>query len=111
MGRWSHACIEGRLAVLLAGFKEVEAAIEVTVRIRPGKWLVPDVVVQERSRIQDPYPLEPVFLCAEILSPEDRIGEIFAKCEDYLRMGCSGDLDRRSGIAAGLGVPADRAAE
>lgn len=30
-----------------------------------------------------PYPEKPVFLCIEILSPEDRIGAMFAKCERY----------------------------
>lgn len=33
--------------------------------------------------IQSPYPTEPVLLCVEILSPEDRIGAMLAKCELY----------------------------
>jgi Uma2 family endonuclease len=45
---------------------------------------VPDLIVQESDRIQDPYPIEPVYLCVEILSPGDRMGETIAKCEDYL---------------------------
>lgn len=59
------------------------AGPEATVQIRPGKYFVPDVVVQRRDNIQSPYPTEPVHLCIEILSPGDRIGEIFSKCEDY----------------------------
>jgi Uma2 family endonuclease len=39
--------------------------------------------VQRRDRIQDPYPSEPVHLCVEILSPEDRMSKILAKCEEY----------------------------
>ena len=33
--------------------------------------------------IQSPYPTEPVLLCVEILSPEDRVGAMLAKCEQY----------------------------
>ncbi len=33
--------------------------------------------------IQNPYPTEPVLLCVEILSPEDRVGAMLAKCEVY----------------------------
>src|SRR5215472_11097179 len=77
MGTRKHARLQGRLAELLAGWHEFEANIELTVRIREGKWLVPDVALQERAKIQDPYPTDPVVLCVEVLSPEDRIGETF----------------------------------
>jgi Uma2 family endonuclease len=79
-----HGLIQGRLVYLITmGFQDFEAASEVTVRIRTGKYLVPDLVVQRCDRIQDPYPSEPVHLCVEILSPEDLMSEIFAKCEEY----------------------------
>ena len=39
------------------------------------------------ASISDPYPVEPVELCCEILSPEDRLGAMFAKCEEYLAWG------------------------
>ncbi len=32
---------------------------------------------------KSPYPVEPVLLCCEILSPEDRLGAMLAKCEEY----------------------------
>src|SRR5215813_1901767 len=42
-----HARSQGRLAFLLIqGFPDFEAGTEFTVRVRPGKYLVPDVVVQ-----------------------------------------------------------------
>jgi Uma2 family endonuclease len=65
------------------GFPGFNASSEVNVRIRPGKYLVPDLIVQHRDRMQDPYPTEPVHLCIEILSPEDRISVVIAKCEEY----------------------------
>ncbi len=36
-----------------------------------------------RGPSRTPYPTEPVLLCCEILSPEDRLGGILAKCEEY----------------------------
>ena len=84
MGTRKHGVIQARLASLIeAAFSDFEPASEVTVKIRTGKYFVPDLIVQRRDRIQDPYPTEPVHLCVEILSPEDRISETFAKCEEY----------------------------
>ena len=45
---------------------------ELTVRIRQGKYLVPDLGVQLRSKVQKPYPTQPIFLCIEILSPVNK---------------------------------------
>jgi Uma2 family endonuclease len=63
----------------------VEALPEVTVRISPTRFLVPDVVAGRH--LQSPYPTEPVLLCVEILSPEDRVGAMLAKCEQYQAWG------------------------
>ena len=59
----------------------LQTASEVTVRLSPTKYLVPDVVAA--PVLQNPYPTEPVLLCCEILSPEDRLGTMLAKCEEY----------------------------
>jgi Uma2 family endonuclease len=79
----NHGVIQGYVACLIMHCPGFEVGIEVTVQIRPGKYLVPDLAVQDRDHIQKPYPTEPVHLCVEILSPEDRIGAVFTKCEDY----------------------------
>jgi len=84
MGARKHGLLQAQLAHLFRmGFPELEPICELTVKIRPGKYYVPDFAVQRRDRVQDPYPTEPVHLCVEILSPEDRFGEILLKCEDY----------------------------
>jgi Uma2 family endonuclease len=59
----------------------MEALPEVTVRLSATRFLVPDVVAA--PRLQGSYPTEPVVLCVEILSPEDRVGAMLAKCEQY----------------------------
>jgi len=59
----------------------LQAGSEVTVQVSPTKYLVPDVVAA--PVLQSPYPTEPVLLCCEILSPEDRLGAMLSKCEEY----------------------------
>ena len=59
---------------------------ELTTRLREGRFCIPDVAVEELSKpIQGRYPdpENPVMLCVEIISPPDRLGKLFSKCEEY----------------------------
>jgi len=75
-----HALAQYMLLVLLRK-QGVEALAEVTVRVSASKYLIPDVIAA--PVIESPYPTKPVLLCVEILSPEDRVGAMLAKCEQY----------------------------
>src|SRR5258708_36523323 len=75
-----HAIIQYALLMLLRG-QGVRPLPELTVRISPTKYLVPDVSVVDD--FPGPYPTEPALLCCEILSPEDRLGATLSKCEEY----------------------------
>ena len=75
-----HAQIQWMMMLLLHQ-QGMRALPEVSVRLSATKYLVPDVVAG--NNIGSPYPTEPVLLCAEILSPEDRVGAMLAKCEQY----------------------------
>ncbi len=75
-----HATIQRDLLMLLDN-QGVQPLPELTVRISPTRYLVPDVCVADD--FPGPYPTEPVLLCCEILSPEDRLGAMLAKCEEY----------------------------
>ena len=79
-----HGKMEFRLSDLI-GQSELgfDATAEQTVRLSERRYLVPDVAVVRVSEIEDPYPTKPVFLCIEILSPDDRLGDTVAKCEEY----------------------------
>ena len=80
MPTWYHGAIQAMLAALLHKLG-LQAGSEIAIRISQKKYLIPDVIAARH--IQHPYPTEPVLLCCEILSPEDRIGAMFAKCEEY----------------------------
>jgi Uma2 family endonuclease len=75
-----HGVLEFMLVAMLRKLG-LDAVAEVTVRLSPTRYLVPDVIAA--TEIQSPYPTEPVLLCCEILSPEDRLGTMLAKCEEY----------------------------
>ena len=75
-----HGLLEFMLVLMLRKLG-LPAASEVTVRLSPAKFLVPDVIAA--PVLQSPYPTEPVLLCCEILSPEDRLGTMLSKCEEY----------------------------
>ena len=75
-----HSVIQYALLMLLRN-QGAQALPELTVRISPSRYLVPDVVVADD--FPGPYPTEPVLLCCEILSPEDRLGATLSKCEEY----------------------------
>ena len=76
-----HSIIQRVLMTLLQN-QGVQAFPELTVRISASRFLVPDIAVAARD-FPGPYATEPVVLCCEILSPEDRLGAMLGKCEEY----------------------------
>ena len=96
-----HGLLEFMLAAMLSKLS-LQAAPEVTVRLSHTKFLVPDVIAA--SVLQIPYPTEPVLLCCEILSSEDRLGTMLSKCEEYHYLGSPVLLGDRSNQADRLGV-------
>src|SRR2546427_466977 len=80
MPTFSHSNLQYIATALLRG-QGAHAFPELTVRLSPTKFLVPDVAVVRH--VEGNYPTEPVILCIEILSPEQGLGEMLAKCEQY----------------------------
>jgi Uma2 family endonuclease len=60
---------------------------EQRVQISPHRYRVPDVCVVLGPEPDEQIFTKPPFLCVEILSPEDRIGRVHEKIDDYLRFG------------------------
>ncbi|MBY0502989.1 MAG: Uma2 family endonuclease [Bryobacteraceae bacterium] len=87
---WKHSLLQARIAqLLMSGRPQLLAGSELTVRLREGRYLVPDVAAQFRQAIQDPYPSSPLPLCVEVLSPSDVLSEVVAKGEEYHAWGVS----------------------
>jgi Uma2 family endonuclease len=80
MGTKKHGKLQGRIFRALEQ-RGLEVATELTCRLSSTRFLIPDVAAAHQ--IEDPYPSEPVQLCVEILSPEDRLSAALAKCEFY----------------------------
>ncbi len=79
-----HGLIQSRISqLLLNDFRDFLTGSEVTVRLRENRYLVPDLAVLRKDPTQDPYPTQPIHLCVEILSPDDRLSEMIAKGEEY----------------------------
>jgi Uma2 family endonuclease len=75
-----HSIIQRVLLTMLQD-RGVSAFPELTLCLSATKYLIPDVAVA--GDFPGPYPTEAVRLCCEILSPEDRLGTMLAKCEEY----------------------------
>jgi Uma2 family endonuclease len=76
----AHAYIQTESVRLLREQGAI-ALTELTLPLSSTRFLVPDVTVVRR--MERPYPTEPAILCIEILSPEQHLGEMLAKCEKY----------------------------
>ena len=84
----NHSLIQARIIQLLLNeYPDFLTGSELHVRPRENRYLVPDVAVLRKDRIYAPYPTEPIHLCVEVLSPDDRFSEVVAKCEEYLAWG------------------------
>ena len=84
----NHSLIQGRIIQLLLNeYTDFLTGPELHVRLREQRFLVPDIAVLRKDRIHPPYPTEPIHLCIEILSPDDRFRDVVAKCEEYLAWG------------------------
>ncbi|MGC2658066.1 MAG: Uma2 family endonuclease [Bryobacteraceae bacterium] len=70
-------------SLLIAHTRQFIASSEVRIRVRPGKYLIPDIVVVRREHYEHPYPTKAAYLCIEIVSPDDKLEELLAKCEEY----------------------------
>ena len=87
MPTYKHAKMESRLLRLIDRFEGFEAVPELTVKLRERKYLVPDVAVQRSEELQEPYPEKAIYLCVEILSPEDRPLRVNRKVREILDFG------------------------
>ena len=65
----------------------LRALAEVRIRVSPRTFRLPDVLVIPMTSKFLPLPVEAPILCIEILSPDDRLGDLEEKLKDYVAMG------------------------
>ncbi|MBV8867548.1 MAG: Uma2 family endonuclease, partial [Acidobacteriaceae bacterium] len=92
MGTKRHSQVQANITYLIRNRygEQLNPLPELTTRIRETQFYVPDVAIEELARpIQGRYPgpNNPVLLCVEIVSPPDRVGKLFGKCEEYHKWG------------------------
>ena len=89
MGSILHGILQMWFGHLFARYPNYAAASEVHSRLRETEFRLPDVAVQRREiALSEPYAQTPLVLAIEILSPGDKLGATFAKCELYHHGAC-----------------------
>jgi Uma2 family endonuclease len=59
---------------------------ETRLQVAPRRFRVPDTCLVRRSDLSQVLRKAPL-LCVEVMSPEDRMGRMQERCDDYFRMG------------------------
>ncbi len=90
LGEYSHSTVQTNVSTLVNAqglHWGVRARVELRVNVRPGRYRVPDVIVIDRSLPREEIITHAPILCVEVLSPEDRMGEMEERITDYFKMG------------------------
>jgi Uma2 family endonuclease len=85
-----HSAIQAFLMEYFAGLKEelgVRVRAELRVKVAPKRYRIPDVTLIPANAPFLPIPSVPPVLCVEVLSPDDRVGDLEDKIADYIAMG------------------------
>jgi Uma2 family endonuclease len=83
MGTRKHSRIQRRVLELLGAYRTFEAFPELHARLRETEFRIPDIIVERKPVVNEEYPVSPVYLCIEILSPDQTLRQLFDKCERY----------------------------
>lgn len=90
MGEKDHAAWQAALLRVLSEWRQtanVRVFAELRLQISEARFRVPDILVIDRNSAEEQIITHPPLLCVEILSPEDRIGRIEEKVQEYLDFG------------------------
>ena len=91
LGQFDHANLQTLLAALFVNNRKnwgVLGLVEQRLRVRTGKYRVPDLLVLplDYDRSQQVVTVAPL-LCIEILSPDDHMPRILERCWEYNELG------------------------
>jgi Uma2 family endonuclease len=90
LGDLPHSNVQTRICVYLAvHYPKFWSGVEVRVQVRAKRFRIPDVTLIAGNMPSTRIIQEPPFVVVEILSPDDRAGDLEDKIEDYLAFGIS----------------------
>ena len=88
LGRFEHSSLQTAIAFYLRShYKTLWTGVEIRVQVRADRFRVPDVAVARSPKPVNGIIVAPPHLVIEVLSPEDRAGQIQEKIDDYLSFG------------------------
>ena len=91
MGTLKHGNMQAALAAYFRQRRKpwkLQSYTELTFKIRPGKYMIPDVAVIADPQPEGPYADRPPLIWIEILSPDDRHVRVNQRVQDVLDYGC-----------------------
>ena len=90
MGEKDHAAWQMAIAVWLRNFRQsanIRVYPELRLQTTPTHFRIPDIMAIDRNAPDEQIITHAPLLCVEILSPEDRIGRMETKVDEYFQMG------------------------
>jgi Uma2 family endonuclease len=90
LGEKEHALLQTFLAAWFFIHRAAWQVVPLTeqrVQVNSDRFRIPDVLLMRQGQEFERIVEEPPLLCVEIISREDRMGEIRARIDDYVRMG------------------------
>ncbi len=90
LGEFEHSFVQGMLTTLLNNHIEawgVFALPEQRIKLRPRRYVVPDVAVLRIGTAREKVLTRPPLVVIEIRSPEDRLTRVMAKTHEYAAFG------------------------
>ena len=90
VGEFDHSDLQTEIARWIRNNLQrvgLNAFVELRTRVRASRYRVPDVVIVRGKRPQSGILETAPLVAIEILSPEDRMGRVQQRIDDYLSMG------------------------
>ena len=90
VGSYKHSLLQTRLGSYFNNRRKqwrIEVLIELRIRVREDWYPIPDVCIYALPAPQEEVPSRPPLLWIEILSPDDRMSEVWRKADELLANG------------------------
>jgi Uma2 family endonuclease len=89
VGEVDHSDLQTAIAHYLRAHykKRVWAGVEVRVQVKKTRFRIPDVTIMLGSKPAEQIIRTPPLIAVEVLSPDDRAGDLEEKINDYLAFG------------------------